>query len=173
MRYFFYFFLFCAVMHTLHGCTAQQKKTTASTATAVKNAQDNFLSMKVNGVAWVADHEITGFFHPKGYNNAIIIAGSKGPKDKNEQSFNINLYNTNGVGNYDFVSGNKDLNEVQLGNLTPENYLYGNVLGFSFHVNVTKASQNPTVLEATFEGILTGNAGDSIKITEGKFYYYE
>ncbi|MBP6022400.1 hypothetical protein [Ferruginibacter sp.] len=153
--------------------TATQNAAEPITVAEEKSIAVNYLSMKINGKEWKADSEIFGAFHPKGYNNAIIISGSKGPNDKTEQSFNINLYNTNGIGTYDLVSGNKDLNVVQLGNLSTENYLYGSVLGFSFHVNVTKASQNPATLEATFEGTLTGNAGDSIKITDGKFYYYE
>jgi hypothetical protein len=176
MRYFLiYFLLPCTVMQALHGCTAQQKKTTGTTATAlaVKNGRGNFLSMKVNGVAWVADHEITGIFHPKGYNNAIIIAGSKGLNDKAEQTFNLNLYNAGGTGIFDFAGGNKDNSEVQLANLSNEHYLYGNVLGFSFHAQIIKAGNNPTELEASFEGVLTGNAGDAVKITDGKFYYHE
>jgi len=38
---------------------------------------------------------------------------------------------------------------------------------------VTAASENPTHIEATFEGELTGNAGDELKITEGKFQYHD
>jgi hypothetical protein len=136
-------------------------------------ATTNFLSMKVNGVSWKADHDIIAIFHPNGYNNAILISGKKGPIDKTEQTFNLNLYNAASAGVFDFASGNKDNSEVQLANLSDEHYLYGNVLGFSFHVQVTKASQLPTILEASFEGVLTGNTGDSIKITEGKFYYHE
>ncbi len=174
MRYSLFYFLLGAITSFSSCNTRQQNASNGTSANSpIKSPDNNFLTMKINGTSWKADNEIFGAFHPKGYNNAIIISGSKGPNDKTEQSFNINLYNTNAVGIYDFVSGNKDLNVVQLGNLSTENYLYGSVLGFSFHVNVTKASQNPTTLEATFEGTLTGNAGDSIKITEGKFYYYE
>jgi hypothetical protein len=127
----------------------------------------------VNGVSWEADHEITAIFHPKGYNNAILIYGNKGPKDKSEQTFNLNLYNANGAGTYDIVGGNKDNSEVQLANLSTEHYLYGNVLGFSFRAQITKAGNNPTEVQASFEGVLIGNSGDSVKITEGKFYYHE
>ncbi|WP_255155672.1 hypothetical protein [Ferruginibacter sp. HRS2-29] len=129
--------------------------------------------MKVNGTVWQADHEVTGIVHPNGYNNAILIGGKKGPKDKTEQTFNLNLYNAAGTGIFDFVSGNKDNSEVQLANLSDEKYLYGNVLGFAFHAKITRAEKNPTVLEASFEGVLTGNTGDSVKITDGKFYYHE
>jgi hypothetical protein len=133
----------------------------------------NYLSMKINGVEWKADNDLFGAFHPKGYNKAIIISGSKGPKNKDEQTFNINLYNTEGPGTYQFKTGNPDLNVAQLGNLSPANYMYGNVMGFDMTVKVTKASTNPDIIEATFEGSLNGNAGDVLKVTEGKFYYHE
>lgn len=163
------------IVAAFSNCNSSQNKggDAASNAPVVKTTATNFLSMKVNGVSWEADHGITAILHPKGYNNALLIAGNKGPKDKTEQTFNLNLYNVSGPGVFDFASGNKDNNEVQLANLSDEHYLYGNVLGFSFHVQVNKASQNPTVLEAGFEGTLTGNTGDSVKITEGKFYYHE
>lgn len=170
-----YFILFIGFIPFFSGCRSPQsqsveedKKPADATTT-----DSNFLSMKVNGVSWKADHEIIAIFHPKGYNNAILISGKKGAKDKTEQTFNLNLYNAAGAGVFDFVTGNKDNSEVQLANLSDEHYLYGNVLGFSFHVQITKASQNPAMLEASFEGVLTGNSGDSIKISEGKFYYHE
>lgn len=153
--------------------TPHTKGDNTAVATAAEAAGHNFLTMKVNGVAWEADHEIMAIFHPKGYNNAILISGYKGPKDKSEQTFNLNLYNANGEGSYEIVSGNKDNNEVQLANLSNEHYLYGNVLGFSFNAQITKAANNPSELQARFEGVLIGNTGDSVKITEGKFYYHE
>jgi hypothetical protein len=132
----------------------------------------NHLSMKIDGKPWEADADIVGDFHPKGYNKLIMIAGDKG-SGKNEQAFNINLYNTNGPGTFNIVNGNADLSVVQLANMSAEHYLYGSMMGFTMKVVVTKASNNPTVIEATFEGELGGNASDKIKITEGKFYYHE
>ena len=38
----------------------------------------NYLSMKINGVEWKADHGVFGAFHPQGYNKVIIIAGDAG-----------------------------------------------------------------------------------------------
>ncbi len=102
-----------------------------------------------------------------------MIAGSKGPKNKDEQTFNIHLYNTEGPGTFQIQTGNPDLSVVQLGNLSPANYMYGNVMGFNMKVKVTKASTNPEEIEATFEGELNGNAGDVLQVTEGKFYYHE
>jgi len=140
---------------------------------ANKPAAGNTLSMKINGVEWKADHNIFGAFHPKGYNLVVMISGSKGPKNKDEQPFNINIYNADGPGIFQFQDGNTDLSVAQLANLSPENYLYGSMMGFTMKVNLTKASTAPDVVEATFEGELKGNAGDVPKITEGRFYYHE
>jgi len=129
--------------------------------------------MKINGKDWIADNDIFGAIHPKGYNNAIIIAGGKGKKDKNEQTFNINLYNTNGPGTFNFANGNKDLNVAQLGNLSADNYLCGSMMGFDIKVIVTKASSNPDIVEATFEGKMTCPSGETLHITDGNFYYHE
>ncbi|WP_460558193.1 hypothetical protein [Ferruginibacter profundus] len=175
MRPYFYSVLLLLFITTgFTRCSAPQAKSgDISAAETAGTSKHSYLSMKVNGVSWEADHDITGIFHPKGYNNAILISGNKGAKDKTEQTFNLNLYNANGTGRYDIIGGNKDNSEVQLANLSNEHYLYGNVLGFSFHARITKAGNNPTELEAGFEGVLTGNAGDTIKITDGKFYYHE
>jgi hypothetical protein len=132
----------------------------------------NHLSMKIDGKLWEADSDISGAFHPSGYNKLIMIAGDKG-SGKTEQAFNINLYNTAGPATFNIANGNADLSVVQLANMSVENYLYGSMMGFNMKVVVTKASSNPTVVEATFEGELGGNASDKIKITEGKFYYHE
>ncbi len=138
-----------------------------------QTSSENYLTLKINGVEWKADNNIFGAFHPKGYNKVIMIAGSKGPKNRDEQPFNINLYNTDGPGVFEIQDGNPDLSVAQLANVTPENYLYGSMMGFKMKVTVTKASSNPDEIEATFEGELNGNAGDVLKITEGKFYYHE
>ncbi|MBC7874504.1 MAG: hypothetical protein H7Y01_10935 [Ferruginibacter sp.] len=135
--------------------------------------QINYLSMKIDGQLWEADNNIFGVFHPNGHNKAIMIAGSKGPKNKEEQPFNINLYNASGPGVFAIKDGNTDNNVVQLANMSPQDYMYGSMMGFNMKVTVTKASGNPTIIEATFEGELTGNAGGKLKITEGKFYYHE
>lgn len=129
--------------------------------------------MNINGTPWIADHKIWGAFHPAGYNQAIVISGSKGPEDKQEQAFNLNLYYTPGPGTYRIAKGNSDNSVIQLVNLSPDNFLYGSVMGFDVKVTITKASANPTVIEATFEGEMSGNASDTIKITDGKFTYRE
>jgi hypothetical protein len=163
------------LLAVLAACSSPDSGNTKTTSPVAATAREdqNFLTMKVNGIEWKADHDITGIVHPKGYNNAILIAGKFGPVDKTEQTFNLNLYNASEPGVFDFVSGNKDLCEVQLANLSDEHYLYGNVLGFSFHTQIVKMQKSPAILEALFEGVLTGNTGDSVKITDGKFYFHE
>jgi hypothetical protein len=133
----------------------------------------NYLSMQINGNEWKADNEVDGLFHPKGYNNAVMMSGTKGPKDKNEQAFNLTLYNINGPGVFEIKDGNKENSVVQLAGLSEQNYLYGSMLGFNIKVTVTKASSSPTEIEASFEGELMGNAGDKINITNGRFYFHE
>jgi len=156
------------------GNKSDQSGNVANAATeANKPAAENALSMKINGVEWKADHSIFGAFHPKGHNRVVMISGSKGPKNKSEQLFNINIYNTTGPGIFQFQDGNPDFSVAQLANVSPENYIYGSMMGFTMKVNLTKASTAPDVVEATFEGELKGNAGDVPKITEGRFYYHE
>ena len=156
------------------GNKSGQSDNIANAATEARNpAAENALSMKINGVEWKADHSIFGAFHPKGYNKVVMISGSKGPKNKDEQPFNINIYNVDGTGIFQFQDGNPDFSVAQLANVSPENYMYGSMMGFTMKVNLTKASTFPDVVEATFEGELKGNAGDVLKITEGKFYYHE
>lgn len=148
--------------------------TTETTANAsVASTKENYLRLKINGVEWVADHDVFGAFHPKGYNKAIIIAGAKGPKDATEQTFNLNIFNTDAPGTFNFKHGNPDLSAAQMGNLTADNFLCGSMMGHDMRVKVTTASTKPDVIEATFEGELTCNTGEVLKVTEGKFYYHE
>ncbi len=152
--------------------TTGDKKETAKLESKTSSIE-NHLSMKLNGTEWKADNEIFGAFHPEGYNKAIILSGSKGKKDKSEQAFTINLYNTNGPSVFAIQYKNADNSVIQIANLSEQNYLYGSMMGFNIKINITKASKNPTILEATFDGELTGNASDKLIITEGKFYYHE
>jgi hypothetical protein len=171
-------FLFSITLFALliGSCSSKNEAGTAGEPTAhaaTTSAKENYLSMKINDVEWVADHDVFGAFHPKGYNNAIIIAGAKGPKDANEQAFNLNIYNTEGPGTFNFQHGNTDLSVAQMGNWNPENFICGSMMGHDMQVKVTTASTKPDVIEATFEGVLTCNTGEVLKVTDGKFYYHE
>jgi hypothetical protein len=133
----------------------------------------NHLSMKLNDKEWVADSDLFGAFHPPGSNKALLIGGSKGPKNKDEQVFSLNLFNIDGPGTYRIKTGNADLSVAQLANLTPENFMYGSLMGFDLTVTVTKATKDPAAIDATFEGTLSGNASDTLKVTAGRFSYRE
>lgn len=143
----------------------------AASPPAVTNG--NHLSMRIDGELWQADHDVFGAFHPAGYERALVIAGARGPKDANEQAFNINLYAVNGIGTYTIRNGNNAGSAVQLANYTPDRFLFGSMMGFEFNVDVTSASSNPTVVEATFSGTLTGNDSSVLKISDGRFRYAE
>lgn len=140
----------------------------------------NFLSMKIDGKEWVADHDIFGSFHftEELGPGLINIAGTKGSPPA-DQPFNINLYNTTGPGEYKvYIGDNKKSkmhdNVAQLAQWTPTNYLCGGAMqGSQMTVKIIKASKNPQMVEATFSGTMQCVEGNSLNITEGKFYYHE
>lgn len=148
---------------------------TGSPANDNREAKGNSqLSFKINGIEWKADSGIFGAFHPPGYNKAILIGGNKGSGKTQEQAFNINLYNTAGPGTYHIRSGNPDFSTAQmLDSRKPDTPMYGGQMDFDITVVVTKASNSPTIVEATFEGTLTANPGDVLAISGGKFAYHE
>ena len=139
----------------------------------------NYLTMKINGVEWKSDTQgVFGAYHPSGYNDATIISGTIG-EGASQQAFNITMYRTSGVGEYVFSNSTEsvyavDKNVAQLANLNPQDYLYGGLLGvYNMKVKLKKVATSPAVVEATFEGTLTGVHSNVITITEGKFYYQE
>lgn len=169
---------FCSAFFTLLLLSCNSKSGTDATGETTAQAStgsttENHLSMKINGVEWVADHDVFGAFHPNGYNKVIMIAGNKGPKDRSEQVFNINIYNTEGPATYNFKDGNTDLSVAQLANWSTETFLCGSMMGHSMKVIVTAASTKPDIIEATFEGEMTCNTDEIFKVTDGKFYYHE
>jgi hypothetical protein len=163
--------LTCLISSGCDKSVAPASDATAASPVAVPSA--NQLSMTIDGVPWVADQNLFGAFHPAGYDRALIIAGSLGPRDANEQTFNLNLYANPGPGHYRITQGNAQASVVQIANLSRERYLAGSVLGFDFDVNVLKAQSTPTVIEATFAGTLTVNDGSVLTIADGRFAYRE
>jgi hypothetical protein len=153
-------------------CGNKNKQTIDSTIVGnTSKIGKNYLSMKINGKEWSADHDIFGAFHPKGYDKVIIIAGASGKMDKTEKTFNINIYQTDGPGQFSFEQGNKALSVAQMGNWSGQDYLCGSMMGFDMKVHVTKATDSE--VEATFSGTLTCPSGSPLVITDGKFYYHE
>ncbi len=141
----------------------------------------NHLSFKIDGVYWESDKgEVFGSYHlseaigPK----LINIAGAKG-SGATQQTFNINLFNTDVAGLYNVnipigATASTYENVAQFSNLTSSNYLCGGTLQASqFTINITKVSKNPQIVEATFSGFMECVDGNTIVISEGKFIYHE
>lgn len=147
------------------GTTGADGKSTPQSATT--------LHMHIDGVEWIADNSLFGAVHPNGYDRAVMISGSKGPKDANEQAFNINLYGIDGPGTYFVKSGNANDHVAQISNLSPERYLAGGPMGFDLKVEVARMAATPALIEARFEGTLTASDGVTLSISKGEFRYTE
>lgn len=142
--------------------------------TEAEVVKSNYLEFQLDGKLWKADNEVFGSYHlsealgPK----MIQIAGNQGT-GPTQQAFNINLFNTDGMGIYK-VNSTSGMNVAQLGNLSQDNYLCGGVQQASdLRVEIIHASKSPQQIEARFEGTLQCVNGQKIKITNGKFYYHE
>lgn len=157
----------------LSACSNSSNKPNVEAEQLKVDNHSNYLTMKINGKEWSADHDVFGAFHPKGYDKAIIISGSSGKKDKTEKAFNINIFQTDGPGQYSFAQGNAALSVAQMGNWTEQDYTCGSMMGFDMKVKVVKATTGPDILEATFSGTLSCPSGPALVITDGKFYYHE
>ncbi len=156
-------------------CKNTTKEVDSSNASipTISNKNINKLSFKMDGVLWEADNKIVGIYHPKGYNNAVMIGGSKGPENKDEQVFTLNLYGAEKEGEYNIKTNDPNNSVVQLANLSNDEPMCGSLMGYNFNVSLKKGTDFPAVIEVTFEGELTCNTDRKIKITEGVFYYQE
>jgi hypothetical protein len=151
------------------GAAPARQSTSAAAAGSAAAQHADQLSMQVDGVPWSADHDVFGAFHPAGYEQALIVAGSFGPKDANEQGFNLNLYRIGGPGRYTVRSGNAEGHVAQLANYSAERYLAGGPFGFDVQVDVIAAS--PERIEVRFAGTLTANDGTRLTLSDGHFVY--
>lgn len=165
--------LICMVL--VIACNNSSKPADSSNATTATSSKKNVnkLSFKIDGVLWEADNKISGIFHPKGYNKAVMMVGSKGAQNKDEQVFSLNLYGIEKEGEYNIQTNDANKSVVQLANISNTEPMCGSLEGYNFKISLKKCADNPTVIEATFEGELTCNTDRKIKITEGVFYYYE
>lgn len=77
-----YKMIFVIFLAAVLSCSNGQKTSDTTPGEVSLKTDSNFLSMKINGQLWEADHDIVGAFHPKGYDQLIIIGGSSGKKDK-------------------------------------------------------------------------------------------
>lgn len=128
--------------------------------------------LRIDGQPWQADREFFTAFHPPGLDKAVLMAASRGPKDKHEQTFNLNLAGVTGPGTYaakgDTMSVQGTLGSAfQLANLSESRYLVGGPLGFDLQIEVLQAGAG--VVEARFHGSATASDGGTVKIEDGYF----
>ena len=165
------------VLALLGGCgnpaaptAATTPTTTASTAPAAQPRDAAQLRMLIDGVEWNAEHDLFGAVHPTGHDRSILIAGSRGGKNANEQAFNLNLFGIDAPGRYRVSSTNPRTGTAQFANLSAERYLAGNVFGYDVEVEL-RFSKNPDRIEARFSGTLDANDGTKVVLSEGRFVY--
>ena len=134
----------------------------------------NLLRMRIDGKDWIADHEIFGAVHPTGYDRSILMAGSLGPKDANEQAFNVILNGVDGPGTFRAKTGDAARHVAQIANLSQARYLAGGLmLEHDVTFEVTRMQASPVAIEARFSGTLTANDGAVLRIEDGEFSYRE
>jgi hypothetical protein len=126
-----------------------------------------FIRMKVDGVEWAADREIFCANAPAGMDPMLIVSGSFGPKDADEQAFNLNLSNVEGPGTLHLVGGGSLTHAIQLANLDQSRYLNGGVMGFDVNVEIIEFTRDPTSVELRFDGTLNSSAGAPLRIEGG------
>jgi hypothetical protein len=144
-------------------------------STEIRTLRDeNVLRMRVDGVDWVADHDLFGAVHPPGMDRALIISGSRGPRDATEQAFTLNLFGVGAPGRYVFEHGAAGGSVMQLANLSPERYLIGGLMfEHRFEVEVLRMEIRPVEIEARFSGVLQANDDHRVTISAGEFRYRE
>lgn len=147
--------------------------TDASTpaATPVVAEKANALSMRLDGREWHADRAIDVILHPPGFDRMLMVSGSFGPKDRNEQAFNLNLVGVDGPGRYTIKGGSMAGNAIQLANLSPEQYLIGGALGAEVVVEISVLQSEPPIVEGTFSGTLNASNGNVLRVEDGRFSY--
>jgi len=156
--------------------TAAPAAAAPATTAAAPKAQGNQLRLTLDGKPWQADREFFGSFHPPGMDRAVLMAASLGPKDKHEQTFNLNLFGVTGPGRYT-ASGNTlslkgiSSSQIQLANLSEQRYLVGGPFGYTVEIELLHAGGG--TIEARFEGRMTASDGQELRVSDGYFFYRE
>lgn len=146
----------------------------AATGTPAATSAGNLLRMRIDGKEWIADRDIFGAVHPTGYDRSILMAGSLGPKDANEQAFNVILNGVDGPGSFRAKTGDAARHVAQIANMSQERYLAGGLmLEHDMTFELTRMQANPVVIEARFNGTLTANDGAVLRVEDGEFRYRE
>lgn len=161
----------------LGACDAAERATdaTASAATPAGAAAasaspadtGNVVRMRVDGVDWQADREFFCAVHPPGMDRAVLVSASLGPKDANEQTFNLNLSGVDGPGRVHLQSSASWVHTIQLANLDAARVLNGGAMGFDITVELLAVSADPVRVEARFAGQLMSSAGSALRIENG------
>ena len=148
--------------------------TDASADTRAPSSGANRLRMRIDGIEWSADRDLFGAVHPPGMHGAVLMAGSLGPKDANEQTFNLNLFGVDAPGHYVVEHDNASGSVMQLANLSPKRYLIGGLMfEYRFEVELVTMQANPVAIEARFKGVLQANDDHRVTISDGEFVYRE
>ncbi len=129
------------------------------------------LRMRIDDVEWIAVHDLFGAVNPTGHDRAVIIAGSRGGRNANEQAFNLTLLGADAPGRYRATSTRPASGAAQISNLDAQRFLAGNLFGYDIEVDLLRRSTNPEVIEARFSGSLTANDGAKIAISDGYFFH--
>ena len=127
--------------------------------------------MRIDGVEWVAVQDLFGAVDPTGHDRSVIIAGSRGGKNANEQAFNLTLLGIDAPGRHRVTSARPASGAAQISNLDAQRFLAGNLFGYDLEVELLRRSTNPDVIEARFSGSLTANDGSQVRISDGHFAY--
>ena len=131
------------------------------------------LSVEVDGEPWRADRDLFGAVNPSGVDRSVLMAGSFGPKDADEQVFSLHVFGAAGPGRYRVHSGDAGSGVAQLANLSQARYLIGNVLGYDLQVDVIEMRASPVRIEARFEGNMTASDGAVLTVANGVYRYRE
>lgn len=136
-------------------------------ATAAVDAAGNLVRMRVDGVEWSADRDIFCTIAPPALGDVLIVSGSRGPKDANEQAFNLNLTGVAGPGKVRLAGGGSTTHVIQLANLDAQRFLNGGAMGFDVTVEVVSFARDPARIELRFAGTLQSSAGKPLRIEDG------
>lgn len=143
--------------------------TPASAAAAASPPAEagNVVRVRVDGIDWQADREFFCAVHPPGMDRAVLVSASLGPKDANEQTFNLNLSGIDGPGRVHLQSSASWVHTIQLANLDAARFLNGGAMGFDITVELLAVSADPGRVEARFDGQLMSSAGSALRIEDG------
>jgi hypothetical protein len=130
-------------------------------------AGGDVVRLRVDGIEWSADRDFFCAVNPPGLDRGVIVSASRGPKDANEQTFNLNLSGIEGPGTLRLESSASLTHTIQLANLDGERFLNGGAMGFDVTVELLAVSSEPAHVEARFSGTLGSSAGRALRIEDG------